>query len=395
MTPSRSQMLTQLALAALLNTVAMGAPISRSEASAAGSTNVSLATAPSRPLQPTIPTHNLTRSTNHTEFLNGGYWPDWEEDIADVCLDVGTLSHVNYAFAQVLDDGSISIANPDGLWRWMQRKGTHPDLKVSLAVGGGTAMATEAFAAMASDPTKLAFFITSIQAAVEGYGLDGIDIDWEYPQTTEQGQQLLTLLQMLRQAMPRPFHISAAVPTGDWALQYIPLAEIAEVIDLLNLMAYDFVGATFANTFVTGHQAKLYSAGAGGASGNAAVEYIESQGFPANKILLGVPLYGRVFDGANWLNEKFSGTSGDSEYLVKDLPRPGMQEFYDSDAVAVFAVGDGQFITYDNAQSVSEKAKYVRTRGLAGLFFWQLTADRCRDGSLVRAGYEGLKGFHR
>lgn len=311
--------------------------------------------------------------------------------MSEVCLDFGTLTHVNYAFANINQDGSLGLDNENGLRAWTEQKNTYNNLHLSLAIGGGRAHAGEKFAEIAANDDLADNFVASARSAVDHFGLDGIDIDWEYPSTPEQGQQFLHLLTKLRQALPPPLRISTALPAGKWILKHIPLAEIATQVDILNLMAYDFVGATFANVRLTGHQAKLFSAGTGGTSGAAAVDYIVGRGFPANKILLGVPLYGRSFGGAKWVNEKFSGTGGNGEYLVKDLPKPGMKEFYDSDAVAAFAVGDGQFVTYDNAQSVGEKAKYVRSQGLAGLFFWQLAADRCGDESLVRAGFEGLK----
>ena len=334
---------------------------------------------------------NMTVPVSGTKFSNGGYWPSWKSDHSEVCLDVATVDHINYAFAGIHEDGSISLENPDGLRVWTQRKQQYNGLKVNLAIGGGHTLAGDRFAAMAANDQMVEQFVASTRSTVGQYGLDGIDIDWEYPRSQVQGQQYLALITKLRQALPKPLRISTALPAGEWVLQHIPLAELADQIDVLNLMAYDFAGADFANVVLTAHHANLYSPTGGGNNGAAAVNYITGRGFPANKILLGVPLYGRAFGGASWLNEKFSGTGGMGEYPVKDLPKPGMKEFFDDTAVAAFAVGDGQFVTYDNAQSVREKASYVKARGLAGMFFWQLTADRCGEESLVRAGFEGLK----
>jgi chitinase len=328
--------------------------------------------------------------SNGTKYLNGGYWPSWKNDESGVCLDLSTITHVSYAFAGIHEDGTIFLENPAGLRAWTERKVEHPELKISLAIGGGHTLAGDRFAAMAANIEMVQRFVTSTKAAVDEYGLDGVDIDWEYPKTAEQGQHYLGLMTDLRAALPKPLKLSTALPAGEWVLQYIPLAELASLVDIVNLMAYDFAGANFANVAFTAHHANLFAPSTGGSNGDSAINYIGRRGFPVNKILLGVPLYGRAFGGANWINEKFSGTGGMGEYPVKDLPKPGMKEFFDDTAIAVFAVGEGQFVTYDNAQSVQKKAAYVKSRGLAGLFFWQLTADRCGEQSLVRAGFEEL-----
>ena len=78
---------------------------------------------------------------------------------------------------------------------------------------------------------------------------------------------------------------------------------------------------------------------------------------------------------------------------VKSLPLAGAEEHYDSNAVAAFSVNDEtkELITYDNQQSVTEKAKFVKDHGLAGLFYWQIAGDRCGSESLVKAGFEALQ----
>jgi chitinase len=333
---------------------------------------------------------DMTDLSNGTGYLNGGYWPSWKEDVSDVCLDPSTLTHINYAFASIQADATIFVDNSQGLYAWSQYKSVHTDLKVSLAVGGGSEAAKNNFAVMAANPGMVDLFVASAKSIVDQFGLDGIDIDWEYPNTPEQGQQFLNVINKLRLTLPQPLRISTALPASEPVLRNIPLAELANHVDILNLMAYDFVGATFANVVLTGYHSNLFSGGTGGVNGAAAVDYIASQGFPANKILLGIPLYARSFGNAGWINEKFTGAGTMEELPVKELPKAGMEEFFDTDAVAVFAVGDGQFITYDNAQSVGRKAEYVKTRGLGGLFFWQLTADRCGEQSLVRAGFNGM-----
>jgi chitinase len=155
-------------------------------------------------------------------------------------------------------------------------------------------------------------------------------------------------------------------------------------------MAYDFTG-NWGNPKISGHHAQLFATQGGGSS-QPAIDYLLSQGFPANKILLGCPCYGWSFLNCNKVNQpcdNCGGSGGAFDY--KDLPRPETQEFVDEAPVAAFCVGgDGGFVTYDNAQTVATKADYAKSRGLGGMFFWHVLADAPGNRSLVFTSYTTL-----
>lgn len=101
-------------------------------------------------------------------------------------------------------------------------------------------------------------------------------------------------------------------------------------------------------------------------SGAAAVEYICSMEFPGEKILLGIPVYGRSFIGAAAAGDKYWNTGGDGGiYEYKALPRPGTVEEVDLEIAAAYCVGgDGGFVTYDNPATVSLKGQYCKDQNL-------------------------------
>ena len=195
--------------------------------------------------------------------------------------------------------------------------------------------------------------------------------------------------------MPAPkYLLTSALPAGEWALNNIDLGKASTLLDLINLMTYDFSGPW---TNLCGHHAQLYSPkyphnDAASVSCTSAVAYAKSKGVFARKILLGVPAYGRSFLGANKVGDCFTGHGGEEgtfEYL--SLPRPGAVVNFDKDAGAVYCVGgDGGFVTYDDARTVQMKAQFALKEGLGGLFFWTGTGDTQDSTSLVETSYRSL-----
>lgn len=201
---------------------------------------------------------------------------------------------------------------------------------------------------------------------------------------------------MLRAYLPRPrFLLTSALPAGEWALRNINLRSAAAQLDLVNIMSYDFSGPWVDKC---GHQAQLYTPkkphnDAATISCHSSLSYYLSQGVPANKILLGLPAYGRSFLKTRGIGHSYSGAAGEEgTFEYRDLPRPGAKERVDEKVGAAYCEGgDGGFVTYDNPQTVRMKAAFAKQNGLAGLFYWTGTGDSPdQSRSLVYAGYSGL-----
>lgn len=229
--------------------------------------------------------------------------------------------------------------------------------------------------------------------------LTKLPVDWEHPEDKSQGEDYIQLLAALRQYLPGPrYTLTSALPAGEWALQHINLHQAAYYLDFVNLMAYDYSGPWVNKC---GHQAQLFTphsphSAEAAISCNSAVEYMKRQGVPPNKILMGVPAYGRSFTDTRGVGHAFSGQAGEEgTFEYRDLPRPGAEEHVDEHVGAAYCMGgDGGFVTYDNPHTVRMKANYVRQGGLGGLFYWTGTGDVSsidnKDRSLVWNGFLGL-----
>lgn len=334
---------------------------------------------------------------------NAVYYPNYRvyRGETPASMDYNCISHVFYAFAHLYPDGSIFLSDEvadarmpvDGasgcLGSFMRLKEQHEHLQLILSIGGGAA--SQNFATVASTALTRDNFGRSAKGLVDASNFDGIDIDWEHPSDPEQGRNFLDLLAAVRLHLPaNRYLLTAALPAGQWALQNIDLNKAQDYLDFINLMAYDFTGSW---TPTAGHHAQLFPGSAGEASGSAAVEYVISTGFPAARILLGVPLYGRSFLGASGPGQGYNGHGGqDGTFDYKILPRPDTEEIVNTRVVAAFCTGgDGGFVSYDNPETVRIKARWSREMRLGGLFYWAGTADvPPGPRSLISAGYKAL-----
>jgi chitinase len=274
-------------------------------------------------------------------------------------------------------------------------------VKVSLSVGGWSW--SKNFATVACDPAKRQRFVqTSIQL-VQDLGLDGIDIDWEYPKDDKEAFFYVHLLYETRIALdayqqgcqqlnqPRLL-LTVAVPCGPEHYRKLRLAEMQPYVDLFYLMAYDYAGSWDATT---GHQAAMF----GGAlnTDQAINDYLKA-GIPSRKLVMGLPMYGRGFSNTDGPECRFQGipkgTWEEGQFDYKCLPKPGANEYNDVQRMASWSYDPNarEFITYDSPQIVATKCDYIRQRQLGGAMFWELSADRSPNDprNLVNTVYEAL-----
>lgn len=251
------------------------------------------------------------------------------------------------------------------------------NLKVLLSIGGWTYTNTQKhFDGPAGSPEGRRKFAESCVKMIKDLGFDGVDLDWEYPQNPGQGEQLLLLILEIRKAMdayerelvygttsstttdttsgeqrlqsrdlndsPPHFLISIAAPAGKYNYDNLPLERLGKALDFINLMGYDFSGAWDPHT---AHQANLYPSKSNPNSTvvnvDGVIEDYVKAGVPADKIVLGMPLYGRAFANTNGLGENYSGVGEGSwengiwDYKV--LPRPGAEKYIDEEAGASYS----------------------------------------------------------
>lgn len=204
----------------------------------------------------------------------------------------------------------------------------------------------------------------------------------------------MALLAGLRQALDAygqratpgqaPYLLTVAAPCSPAQYKLLDIRAMDPYLDFWNLMAYDFSGSWDATA---NHQANLFH---GAVSVYQAVNDYKRAGAPAHKLVIGVPLYGRGFDGTAGAGQPYESVSpGSAEggiYMYKELPLPGAQEHFSERDGASWSHDGRQWISYDSPQAVRAKAEFIKKQGLRGAMFWELSGDQPaeHERSLVR-----------
>ncbi|KFY18078.1 hypothetical protein V492_00162 [Pseudogymnoascus sp. VKM F-4246] len=283
-------------------------------------------------------------------------------------------------------------------------KKKHRHLKVLLSIGGWTYR--ENFATPVGTESGRHNFASSAVSLVRNLGLDGLDIDWEYPADVTQAKNFVLLLQAVRDALdiygnslstPYHFLLTIACSAGPSNYKQLLIAEMNQYIDFWNLMAYDYV---LSSSSEAGHQANLFPANDKSTpfDTQSAVKYYISKGVAPQNIVLGMPIYGRAFDATAGAGLPFVGVGpGEWEvgvYDFKDLPLIGAKEEFDSKLGVSYSYDSTkrEFISYDNIAVVNQKAAWIQKMELGGAMWWESSADGIGSKSLITSVYLALGG---
>lgn len=293
--------------------------------------------------------------------------------------DPHTMTHINYAFGHVNKtfDG-IDIDNPDRLSEIVFLREKNPELKVLLSIGG---WGSGGFSEMVSSELNRKKFCLEANRIIERFGLDGIDIDWEYPgspgggisHSTSDKNNFSLLMRKLRDAIGKEKLLTIATYAEG---QYYAFTDFIAVVDFVNIMTYDMASAP-------AHHAPLFNSTIfkGNSCEKSVLAHL-SQGVPAEKICLGLPFYGR---GLRSSSDNFVNYRDIKELnnLIKKRDKVAKVP-YCTDKTGQVVLG------YDDAESLKEKCRYARKSKLAGVMYWDYAGDD-DSGTLRHAVKDAMK----
>ncbi|WP_187137672.1 immunoglobulin-like domain-containing protein [Listeria grandensis] len=255
-------------------------------------------------------------------------------------------------------------------------------------------------------------------------------------------QELRTALDKQGSELKKTYELTVALPAPKSKLdEGIDVKALFNIVDFANIMTYDMHGAWEGQS---NHHSALYGNPnnpdyANGLSVDQTVNYLTSKGAASEKIVIGAAYYSRgwntVEKGNNPLQpglfqpaaKDFAdsdgsptwGTVNEIDMVIGDFGRasgtwayrnidklkasvPGLKEYWDDVAKAPYLYSEvtGQFFTFDNVRSVTEKANYVKNKNLGGMISWMQSQDKVSPGStkrdeLTKAIKVGLEGTEK
>ncbi|WP_225760825.1 glycoside hydrolase family 18 protein [Citrobacter sp. Marseille-Q3906] len=355
-------------------------------------------------------------------------------------LDVRQITHLNYSFGLVYnnekDETNDALKDASKLHQiWLSEKvqadlqkipvlrKQNPNLKVLLSVGGWGA---RGFSGAAATQESRTVFIQSAQAIVEKYGLDGIDLDWEYPVNGAWGlvesqpadrDNFTALLKELRATFGHNKLVTIAVgANAESPKSWVDVKAIAPLLDYINLMTYDMAyGTQYFNSNLYDSTQWPTVAAADKYSADFVVNNYLAAGLKPGQMNLGIGFYGRVpkraiEPGIDWSKPDAQKNPATQPYfepqhielfkslgvdLSKDTyvkyndivaklindPQKRFSQHWDDEAKVPWlsvqsADGKALFaLSFENPRSVTIKADYIKSKGLGGAMFWEYGAD--------------------
>ncbi|PSN42059.1 hypothetical protein C0J52_15587 [Blattella germanica] len=310
-------------------------------------------------------------------------------------VDPTQCTHLIYAFANL----NTSTSNINTLFyftgsfiKMTSLKQKYPDLKVLLGVGGWEERDFKNYSIMAESPVKRREFVKSVTKFIKKYNFDGLDMHWQYP-TEKNGvpadrENFVYLLKELREEFNKQRKgWILTTPLGVLPLtikrSYI-FPEISKYVDYMIALCYAYHGYWEG---YTGPNAALYGLNENDEYNiNYTVNTLIQLGALPEKLVLGLPLYGRNFlvfnpEHSNKFGGLTAGQGFEGRYVQEiciELETVNWTKTWDTVTHTPFMSHGNRFMSYDDKKSIAEKVEFAISKRLAGVSVWSLDQDDFR-----------------
>jgi chitinase len=354
---------------------------------------------------------NTTQKDKIEDLKIIGYVAGYE-NYDPALVDAKKLTHINYAFANIVDGKPKFELTTDSvkISKLIALKKRNPKLKILYSIGGWV-WSNHFSHTAAYKENRIKFAISSVKL-MKKHGFDGVDLDWEYPGQRGEDNDFRPsdknnfnlLLEEIRKELEKVGaidnkHYLLTIATGaDQAyIDNTDLGKAHKYLDFINVMCYDFYHGWF---FQTGHHANLYPSKKEKFTGNSGQEAIRRHikaGVPSNKLIMGIPFYARQWKKVALANDGLyqtamtTGTIAPYWDIVEKIKSGNYKKGYDDSAKASYLwnAKDSIFISWETPKEIKQKVTYIKKNNLGGAMFWEYSLDK--DQELLNTLFQNIK----
>lgn len=346
-------------------------------------------------------------------FAKVGYYEPSSIDrsclqMSPLSIDTSVLTHVYFAFGNISSDFSINV---DGYETEFSEFMELKNVKRVMSFGGWDFSTGVDTYMIFREGTAVAYrstLVENIVNYVSETGLDGIDIDWEYPGepdiegipagSDDEGANYLYFLVELKAALPDDKVLSITAPSSYWYLQAFPIYDMAEVVDFFNYMTYDLHGvwdekSTWADNGCTAGDC-LYSH-VNMTETEWALAMLTKAGIATNQIMVGVASYGRSFEmseagcynsSCTWAAAGLAGECTDTAGYISNaeinrilLTNDNSEAYSDGNVTDFIVYNDTQWVGYMKNDTKTKRATWYEGYNFGGTAEWAVDLEEFVD----------------
>lgn len=308
-------------------------------------------TGPPTPTTPYIPDNS---------FKIVSYFPSYRDPASVADSKFKMITHLFYAFLNPNADGSLAALEQPGRFTTVMQKARANGVKTGISISGTKSI----FVTMAASATARNLFVKNVLTFAKTNNLDGVDMDWEYPSTSDgSADNYVLLMKELSDSLHKHHKfLSAAITPGVYAgsIRDGLKSEVFPAVDFFNIMVYDGIG--WDKNEPIQH-----------ASYNMAVAsltyWLNTRGMPKEKAVLGIPAYGK--------------NASNSAKAYRDFVTAGADVSLDNASI------DGVQFYFNGTLTTKKKAKLAKDIA-NGIMFWEFYHDDNGDKSIIRAANDEL-----
>jgi GH18 family chitinase len=330
--------------------------------------------APTGPGTPVPPAPIVIAAPPPFGFYVVGYFPSYRTllEVPDIKLRMCNI--VNYAFFGVNASGTLTAANPSLVPQVVSKAKTN-NAKVFLGINDGSGDGKTNFKNMAVTAAGRNNFIKDVMNNVRLYNFDGVDIDWEFPNTSD-GTDIIftTLIKELSDSLHRDakYYLSIAVTAGKYAggIRDAIQSEIFTYVDIFNIMSYDDFSTTVAYKHHSDYNLSVTSLN----------YWLNTRGMPRDKCVLGFPAYGRP-----------SGiTQSGTTLAYRTILSSGGSSQSDSAVITTNPAFPAGYTIYYNGQPTVKLKTMLAKQRANGVMMWEKWQDAIDGNSLLKAACDTI-----